>query len=161
MQVVRPPCDDRDVAGGEVPREAVDVADELEPSWRRQRAGSMRGPQTTIMRRSGTRRRAAAGLDHAPQQAVADARSADGDEADRSSGAVAELGAQRLAVGRLAGVGGEHVAGEVEVLLHPRPDRRQPVAEAVRHDVVGRPPTKIARSRTRGKRAICSIISAL
>ena len=61
----------------------MDVADELDAVGRGQRAGSMRGPQTTTMRSSGTpRARAGIGVDHALQEPAADARAADRDEAD-------------------------------------------------------------------------------
>ena len=49
-----------------------------------------------------------------------------------SSVAVAELGAQRLAVGELGRVEPGDVAGEVEVLLGPVADRRQSRAEGAR-----------------------------
>ena len=54
-----------------------------------------------------------------------------------SSGLIAELGPERLPVGERGGVEAGDVAGEVEVLLGPVPDRRQIGAEGVRHDVVG------------------------
>ena len=43
------------------------------------------------------------GGDHPSQQVAADARAADGDDADALVVAVAELGAQAVAVGELAG----------------------------------------------------------
>ena len=61
--------DDREVAGRQVAVEVVHVAADLEPVGARQRAGSIRGPATTIIRRSGTRRWASGKrVDHPPQQ---------------------------------------------------------------------------------------------
>ena len=74
-------------------------------------------------------------LDHPPQQVTADARAADGDDADLLARPVAELGAQLLAVGD--GLEPGHVAGEVVVLLRPVADPREAVPERVRDDVVG------------------------
>ena len=54
-----------------------------------------------------------------------------------SSGRVAQLGAQRVAVGELGGVEAGDVAGEVVVLLGPVADRREAGAERVGDDVVG------------------------
>ncbi len=100
--------------------------------------GSIRGPATTTNRRSSTRRRAAGiGVDDPAQQVLADAGSADGDDAHPLVGAVAELGAQRLAVGELGRVEAGDVAGELEVRLGPLADRRQVGPERVGHDVVG------------------------
>ena len=62
--------------------------------------------------------------DHAPQQVVADARTAHADHADDLVVGVPEPVPQRLAVGRVGPLP-HHVAGEVEVLLGPRPGRRQ------------------------------------
>ena len=50
----QPALDDGEVAGGEVAIELGNVRPDLEPVVVRQRAGSMRGPATTIMRSSGT-----------------------------------------------------------------------------------------------------------
>ena len=55
----------------------------------------------------------------------------------RSSGRVAELGAQRGGVRGRARVRAERVAGEVEVLLDPGPDLRQALAEVVGDDIGG------------------------
>ena len=68
--------DDREVAGGEVAVEVVDVGADLEPVVRGQRAGSIRGPATTIIRSVGDalasprgrrRSRAAAGAPPTPE----------------------------------------------------------------------------------------------
>ena len=98
----------------------------------------MRGPATTIMRRSGTRRFASGNDRHdAPQQVIAHARATDGDDADALVGPVAKLGADRLAVGEGGGIEAGDVAGEVVVALGPVADRRQIAAKRVGHDVVG------------------------
>ena len=92
---------DRQVAGGQVPVEVVDVGHDLEPcDVRAATRGRCAGPATTIMRSSGTRSLAVReGGDHPAQQVAADARAADGDDADPLVVAVAELVAQ-LARGR-------------------------------------------------------------
>ena len=78
----------------------------------------------------------------------------------RSSGAVAEP-PRSVAVGQLGRVEAGDVAGEVEVLLGPVPDRTAARARSASGTTSSGSPTKIARSRTRGYRAMCSIISAL
>ena len=62
--------------------------------------------------------------DHAPQQVVADARTAHADHADDLAVGVPEPVPQRLAVGRVGPLPHD-VPGEVEVLFGPRPGRRQ------------------------------------
>ena len=109
----------------------------------------MRGPATTTIRRSGRAAGQREGVDHPPQQVFADARAADGDDADLLVRAVAELGAQRLPVGERRRVEACHVAGEVEVLLGPVADHRKLGTERSGTMSSGLP-TKIARSRTRG-----------
>src|SRR5688500_5690134 len=52
-------------------------------------------------------------IDHAPEQVRADARAADGDDAELLVGRVAELRAQLRAVGELSRVEARHVAREV------------------------------------------------
>ncbi len=70
-------------------------------------------------------------------EVTADARPAHRDEAHTLVGVIAELGAQRLAVGELGGVEAGDVAGELEVRLGPLADGRQVRSERVGHDVVG------------------------
>ena len=77
---------DREVAGGEVTVEVVHVGADLEAVVRAGDSGSIRGPATTIIRRAGTRSFASgyAAMTRR-RRSAADARPADGDEADRSS----------------------------------------------------------------------------
>ena len=77
------------------------------------------------------------GGDHPPQQVGADARAADGDDADTLVVAVAELVAQPAAVAQLGRVEAGDVTGEVEVALGPVADHRQLRPEALVDDVVG------------------------
>ena len=99
----------------------------------------MRGPATATMRRSGTLlARQRQRLDHALQQRRADARAADRDDAERLL-AVAQLGAQRGAVGRDGPrVEARDVARELVVALAST--RGSPAGRGrtlVRDDVVG------------------------
>ncbi len=97
----------------------------------------MRGPATTIIRSPATRR-------FASGKAAITRRSRCSPTPEpptvtmqtRSSGGVAELVPQRLAVGEVGRVEAGHVAGEVVVLARPVADQRQVRAEAVGHDVV-------------------------
>ena len=68
---------------------------------------------------------------------AADARAADGDDADLLVRGIAELGTKRLAVGEVSGVEAGRVAREVVVLLGPVADQRQAGTESVGDDVVG------------------------
>lgn len=77
------------------------------------------------------------GGDDPSQQVSAHPGAADGDDADLLVWAVAQLGAQRRAVGERRGVEAGDVAGEVVVGLRPLADQRQAGAERVGHDVVG------------------------
>ena len=84
---------------------------------------------------------------------AADAGAADGDDAHLLVRPVAELGAQRLAVGELGRVEPGDVAGEVEVLA--RSSRGSPAGRgrSASGTMSSGSPTKMARSRTRGNRA--------
>ena len=141
--------------------QVVDVADDLQPFAGRQRLGiDPRSCDDDRPKPGNLRSRERVGVDHAAEEMPADARSADADDADPLVLAVAQLGAKRFAVGERCGVESGHVAGEVEVLLGPIADQRQIGPEPVGDEISGLP-TKIARSRRRGKRAMCSTISAL
>ena len=98
----------------------------------------MRGPATTTKRRPSTRRRAdrAASATRRSSE-TPDARPADRHDAHPLVRAVAELGAQRGAVGDVARVEAGDVAGELEVLLGPLADAGQARPERVGDDVVG------------------------
>ena len=60
----------------------------------------------------------------ATQKVGPDPGAAGGDDADLLVGRVAELGAERVAIGDLGGIEAGDVAGELEVLLGPVADRR-------------------------------------
>ena len=105
--------------------EVVHVGADLEPVVARQRRRVDARPGDDDHAQAGTRCLGlGVGGDHPPQQVGADAGAADGDDADLLVGAVAELGAQRVAVGELCRVEAGDVAGEVEVLLGPVADQR-------------------------------------
>ena len=95
----QPALDDGQVAGGEMAVEVVDIADDLEAlvAWQGLRIDARPGdddrPQPGNPRR-GERM----GVDHATEQMLADAGAADADDAHLLVRAVAELGAERLAV---------------------------------------------------------------
>ena len=98
----------------------------------------MRGPAIRIMRSSGNAPlRLREGGGGALQEVEPGRRAAGRDEADLLAGRVAELGAQRVAVGDLGRVEAGDVAGEAEVLLGPVADRGQAGAERLGHEVVG------------------------
>ena len=98
----------------------------------------MRGPVTTTKRRSVDRPTDRGhGLEDAAQQGLADAGAADRHDAHPLVRPVAELGAQRVAVGDLGRVEAGDVAGEVELPLGPVSDGRQAGPERVRDDVLG------------------------
>ena len=115
--------------------EIVDIGPDLEPVVRRQRAGSMRGPATTIIRRPGT-------CAFASGNAAMTRRSRSPPTPEPptvtmqtcSLRPVSELVAQLLAVGD--GLEPGHVPREVVVLLRPVADPGQLGAERVRHDVL-------------------------
>ena len=139
--MVRPPWTTRDVAGGELPVQRVDVAADLEALGRRQRrrvdprAGDGDHPQAGHAL-AGVRQR----LDHAPQQRPADARAADRRPRRAARRAEAELGAQRRRGRPERGrVEAGDVAGEGVVALRPVADR-------------GRPGPKAAGTSRRGRR---------
>jgi hypothetical protein len=75
-------------------------------------------------------------LDHAPQQVPADARAADGDDADLHVVAVTELVTQRGAIGEVGGIEAGDVAREGEVLARPVAHPRQLWPERVGDDVI-------------------------
>ena len=75
--------------------------------------------------------------DHASQEVLADARSADGDHANLLVGLVTQLPAQCAAGGERGRVEPGYVAGETEVRLGPFSDRGQPGPKVPGHDVVG------------------------
>src|SRR5262245_29161871 len=68
---------------------------------------------------------------------LADARTADSDDAHLLIGPVAQLSAERLAVGELARIEAGDVAAEVIMLLGPGADVGQILTKAFRHNVVG------------------------
>ena len=137
IAVVSPPLDHGEVASGQVAVEVVNVADDLKPWLLRERVridprachddraqpGYLFGGQRV-------------GIDHAAKQMLADARSPDADDAHPFVLAVAELGAQRLAVGNSGPSKPGDIPGEVEVLLGPLADQRHIGAEPVWDDVL-------------------------
>ena len=119
--------------------EVVHVGAHLEPVGRGSDAGSMRGPATTIIRRSGTRR-------FASGYAAITRRSRSPPTPEPptvtmqtcSSARVAELGAQRVAVAEVGRVEAGDVAGEVVVRARSsRGSPGRPGPKRVRDDVVG------------------------
>ena len=151
--------DDGEVARGELPVQVRHVAPDLHPRRDGHRCRVDTRPahhDHPQARHPPLRLRV--GRRHPAQQVPAHPRAAHRDQADPIVGPVAELGAQ-LVAGRGGGRTG-HVAGELEVRI-------------VQSRTLGRPgpsgsvtrsaglPTNTERSRSRGYRAICSIISAL
>ena len=130
--------DDGEVAGGQVPVELVYVGAHLEPvvCGQRLRVDPRAGDDDHPQRRHALLRLGEGG-DHAPQEVAADARAADGDDADLLVLAVAELGPERGPVGELGGIEARDVAGEREVLLGPLADPGQVGREPLGHDVLG------------------------
>ena len=131
----QPALDHRKVAGGQVPVQVRDVAAHVQALRRRQGRGVDARPGHDDHPQPGDEA-AGRGVScrHPAQQAGPDARAADRDHADRLTGPVAELGAQRFPVAGAVRQAGD-VPGEPEMALHPVPDQRQPVAERVRDHV--------------------------
>ena len=134
----QPALNHSEVAGGEVAVEILDKGTHLQTVGRGQgcrvdaRSGNDDHPQLGDELRCGGEGR------HDPaQQARAHARATDRDQADALVRAVAELGAQALAVSQLGLVEAGDVAGEVEVALGPLADPAEARAEAPADDVVG------------------------
>ena len=126
-------------------------------------AGSIRGPGD---RDHAQARDPAGGIgiarDDPPEQGLADAGAADRDDDHALVVVIAELPAERLAaLDERRRVEAGHVAGEREVALGPVADRAAGPGPKSSGTMSSGSPTKIARSRSRGKRATCSIISAL
>ena len=146
-----------------MPVELVDVGPHLEA--RRGSAavaGSIRGPATTIIRRAGTRRfasgkaaitrrRRSPPTPEPPTVTMQTSSSVAGSRARR----------ERRPVGERRRIEARHVAGEREVLLGPLADPEGRSAANRSGTMSSGLPTKTDRSRTRGKRAMCSIISSL
>ena len=129
---------DREVACGELPVEPVDVAMGLEAVAMRQRAGiePRTGDEDHAQLRDASFRFRERGGDSL-QQVDSDSGTAGRDDAHLLVGPVAELGAERIAIGDLSRVEAGDVAGELEALLGPVADRRETGAERPRDDVVG------------------------
>ena len=125
--------------------------------------GSMRGPQTATMRRCGHEAaRCRLGGEHALEQMRADARAADCDQADLLILTPSELAAQRGALGgRWAASKPVMCPHEVIALLDPAAVSPAGPGPKLPSTMSAGSPTKIAWSRTRGKRSTCSTISPL
>ena len=129
--------DDGEVAGGKVPVQLVHVGAHLEPLVRRERRRvDARTCDDDHPQRGDELLRLREGSDHAPQEVGADARAADGDDADLLVLAIAELVPERGPVGELGGIETRDVAREAVVLLGPLADLRQVRSEPLGHDVL-------------------------